>query len=244
MHDIKIYIDNRESVIKSTIDGINNIIYKNLEYGDIIIDMNDNHLMVIERKTLQDLVASIKDGRYKNQKNKLLTLVQRNCLYYIIEGPIDFVNDNNYTLNGISKKAILSCIINTLIRDNIKVIITKNVDETCDLIKNIYNRVIDDPGKYLDERTIEPQIIKAKNNNITKESYFESLLCQIPDISIKTARAICKKYKTMKDLYDSLNTLEYDDKMKILKEICIEDVNGKKRRISEKIFKNIIDFLF
>jgi len=116
MYDTQLIIDNREGAIKSKFsDSKYNIIYKNLDYGDIIIDVNEsnnesepinNHLMVIERKTLSDLSASLKDGRYKNQKNKLLTLVPTNCLYYIIEGPIDFIIDNNLdvTLNVISKK--------------------------------------------------------------------------------------------------------------------------------------------
>lgn len=248
MHDIKLYIDNRESFIKSKFietDKVKDIIFKNLDYGDIIIDINEDHLLVIERKTLSDLSASIKDGRYKNQKNKLLTLVPTNCLYYIIEGPIDFViNDIDITLNGISKKTMLSCIINTLVRDNIKVFITKDVNETCDLIFNIYDRVSSDPGKYLVKSDTEPQIIKAKKNNMTKEIYFEKLLCQIPDVSTKTAKAICKKFASMKHLQESLNELSHPDKLKVLKEIYIEDDNGKKRKISEKVLKNIIEFLF
>jgi len=256
MYDTQLIIDNREGAIKSKFsDSKYNIIYKNLDYGDIIIDVNEsnnesepinNHLMVIERKTLSDLSASLKDGRYKNQKNKLLTLVPTNCLYYIIEGPIDFIIDNNIdvTLNGISKKKMLSCIINTLIRDNIKVFITKDVNETCDLICNIYDRVSTDPCKYLVEKPKEIQIVKAKNTNMTKEVYFEKLLCQIPDVSTKTAKAICKKYNNMKIIQKSLSTLNDIDKLKILKDIYIEDVNGKKRKVSEKVLKNIIEFLF
>jgi ERCC4-type nuclease len=260
MYETKLIIDNREGSIKSKFlenkEKEYNIIYKNLDYGDIIIDVNEsnnetnesinNHLMVIERKTLSDLSASIKDGRYLNQKIKLLTLVPTNCLYYIIEGPIDFVIDNNIdiTLNGISKKTMLSCIINTLVRDNIKVFITKDINETCDLICNIYDRVSNDPGKYLVKKDAEPQIIKAKKNNMTKEIYFEKLLCQIPDVSTKTAKAICKKFTNMAHLQESLNNLSHPDKLKVLKEIYIEDDNGKKRKISEKVLKNIIEFLF
>jgi len=139
---------------------------------------------------------------------------------------------------------MLSCIINTLIRDNIKVFITKDVNETCDLICNIYDRVSTDPCKYLVEKPKEIQIVKAKNTNMTKEVYFEKLLCQIPDVSTKTAKAICKKYNNMKIIQKSLSTLNDIDKLKILKDIYIEDVNGKKRKVSEKVLKNIIEFLF
>ncbi len=36
----------------------------NLAIGDIAIENNDKEVVIIERKTLQDLAASIKDGRY------------------------------------------------------------------------------------------------------------------------------------------------------------------------------------
>jgi ERCC4-type nuclease len=243
MYDIKLYIDHREGGLKTKLATNDNIIYKNLDYGDIIIDVDDKHLVVCERKTLSDLSASIKDGRYKNQKQKLLTILPTNCLYYIIEGPIDF-NNSDSTLNGINKKTMLSCIINTLIRDNIKILITKDIDETCNLILNMYERIKNDPCKYVGERVLESQVIKSKNTNTTKESCFEQILCQIPDISIKTAKAICIKFSNMKGLYDCLDSLNYEEKLKILKEISIENVKGNKRKISEKVIKNIIEYIF
>ena len=50
------------------------IIYKNLDLGDIIIEYNDIPLIIIERKTIPDLLASIKDGRYKEQKKRIRKL--------------------------------------------------------------------------------------------------------------------------------------------------------------------------
>lgn len=245
MPDVKLYIDHREGGLKNKLVTIENIIYKNLDYGDIIIDIDDKHMVVCERKTLSDLAASIKDGRYKNQKNKLLTILPTNCLYYIIEGPIDF-NNSDTVLNGINKKTMVSCILNTLIRDNIKILVTNDIDETCNLIINMYERIKNDPGKYTNDRILDQQVqvVKSKNSNATKESCFEQILCQIPDISTKTAKAICCKFENMKELYNNLNNLEYEEKLKTLKEIYIEDVKGKKRRIPEKVLKNIIEYLF
>ena len=86
-------IDNRE---RKVIDCISkkNIEYKltNLNIGDYIFAYNpkeDNPKVIIERKTVDDLASSIKDGRYKEQKVRLLN-EQNNGhqIIYIIEGNI------------------------------------------------------------------------------------------------------------------------------------------------------------
>ena len=50
-----------------------------LHIGDIIICDDDGvELVLIEGKTLNDLASSIKDGRYKEQKYRLLNLQKEN----------------------------------------------------------------------------------------------------------------------------------------------------------------------
>lgn len=243
---ISVYIDHRESALKEYLTHLD-VKYENLPYGDIIIDIDGKHLGVFERKTLSDLAASIKDGRYKNQKIKLLESTPDNALYYIIEGPIDFSLSNiNVISNGISNKIMVSCIINMMIRDNIKIFFTKNIMETIDLITNIVERIKADPIKYnkITNKDIEPVIKKVKSINLSKEKCFEHILCQIPGISNKTAHAVCQKYPTMILMYESLGKLSYEEKLKVLKEIMLEDNNGKNRKISEKVLKNIIEYIF
>jgi len=50
---------------------------KNLDIGDIII-YNGSYKLIIERKTINDLVSSIKDGRYREQKMRLLSYRKKN----------------------------------------------------------------------------------------------------------------------------------------------------------------------
>ena len=66
----------------------------NLDLGDIVItDEYENTLMIIERKTLNDLLASIKDGRYKNQSQRLNAInIENNSIVYLIEGNVMFPN--------------------------------------------------------------------------------------------------------------------------------------------------------
>ena len=95
---IKLIIDNREKNLYNNINERDldiyknniNIKYLNLELGDIkIIIYNNEEIireLVFERKTLNDLNSSIYDGRYKEQKHRLLSNISTNNLTYIIEG--------------------------------------------------------------------------------------------------------------------------------------------------------------
>jgi ERCC4-type nuclease len=88
MNQIKIYIDTRENKLinlinnpinnsdikinnnfKKYVEYINNsnikIEIKSLDIADIHIYYNNKIIYYIERKTLNDLASSIKDGRYK-----------------------------------------------------------------------------------------------------------------------------------------------------------------------------------
>ena len=76
------------------------IITENLPLGDIIITDNVNEKLIIERKTIKDLFASIKDGRYEEQSYRLNGLNHHNHnIIYLIEGDVNNLNrfkDNNF----------------------------------------------------------------------------------------------------------------------------------------------------
>ena len=63
-----IVIDTHESKLKDYFSSHEHIKFQLLEVGDIIIK-EEKPVLVIERKTLPDLYSSIKDGRWKEQKN-------------------------------------------------------------------------------------------------------------------------------------------------------------------------------
>ena len=82
-----------------------------LELGDIEINISNvdfTNKFIFERKTLTDLNASINDGRYKEQKHRLLSSYSNNAITYIIEG-----DDIHKSINRNDKK-ISSSYFNTL----------------------------------------------------------------------------------------------------------------------------------
>jgi hypothetical protein len=74
---------------------LENITTRNLPVGDIWIGLSGEDILpgglIIERKTVADLEASIKDGRYREQRLRLLTHCQETGArpLYIIEGHVD-----------------------------------------------------------------------------------------------------------------------------------------------------------
>ena len=93
-----IKIDNREQELIAEIQQVLSLFdtkeihikVEMLPLGDIIIsDDEDNDLIIIERKSINDLIASIKDGRYEEQSYRLNGLELHNHnIIYLIEGNI------------------------------------------------------------------------------------------------------------------------------------------------------------
>lgn len=127
--------DNRERAIHGCID----VIFKDTEFihkkcqlntGDYLIyqkhgQEKPNLVACIERKTLKDFAASIKDGRCNNVKKMIDLRNKTGCqLYILIEGN-QFPNPDR-KIGGILCKSILSAIDSLMIRDGFNSIYTKD----------------------------------------------------------------------------------------------------------------------
>lgn len=244
---ILITIDARETAIYNDIIDRDLDNYKervqinseNLLLGDIHITY-ENITHIFERKTLQDLQASILDGRYKEQKARLLSTTPQKYITYIIEGD-NILSPNSYSKN---KSMIQSAYLHTLFRDNIRILYTKNIEETTTLILLISTKILDRPEKFLyEEYTADKcytdfvKLKKKKIDNIDTKSCFIMQMSQIPMISNIIAKNIYSKYTSMGNLVKSLDVFETTE-LKV-KELCKLDGVGKEKAMS--IIKNIFN---
>jgi len=202
---------------------------ENLLLGDIHITYK-NITYIFERKTLQDLQASILDGRYKEQKARLLSNTSQKYITYIIEGD-NILSSNTYDKY---KSMIQSAYLHTLFRDNIRIIYTKNIIETSTFILLVATKILDKPEKFLyEEYTADKcytdfiKLKKKKIDNIDVKSCFIMQLSQIPMISNVIAKNINSKYISMSNLVKSLDVFETNE-LKI-KELCKIDGVGKEK---------------
>lgn len=237
-------IENCEKLLKSTFKDITTIEKVALDLGDIIIkDDSDNEILIIERKTIADLLASIKDNRYKEQSFRLNAIEHENHnIIYLIEGnPEDLIYD---------KQTVYSSIFSINYYKGFSVYRSENIKETAYILLNICLKLKKEKDKkpyYSSKKDLETVkeeekycsvIKKKKNSNINKENFGEIVLCQIPSISSVTAIAIMKEYKNINNLVEKLK----EDK-DCLNNIKYETEKKQIRKISKTCIKNIIEFL-
>lgn len=113
----------------------------NLKIGDVAFvetDQNENEigdeLLLFERKSLNDLASSIKDGRYAEQSFRLdgYQSVPNHNIVYLIEGDLSRYRENKFS--RINKNTLLSSMFSILYYKGFSVVRTMNVLETCDLV--------------------------------------------------------------------------------------------------------------
>ena len=247
--DYIIKFDNREKeLIKILEEKGYDMILENLDIGDIqFLDLTTkNIIIVIERKTLSDLSSSIIDGRYKEQKERLIHSLKSNVRKIVL---IEGTNIDNFTL---SLKTLNSVIINTMIRDNIHIHISKNKEETIEFIENI---ILNIPKYYEDlKKEIVHGEVKTFNNefncktskkeNLTINICFRNMLSQIPGVSTTMANIFVDKYKNMENFFSIIREQTNNDKTKIIKLLSEEKYGANNRRIGDKVGEKIYNFLY
>jgi len=171
-----------------------------LPLGDIILHdpARQKDIVLFERKTLADLAASIRDGRYKEQSFRLIesaaaTGFSTHHIIYIIEGDLSRYDDRH---TQITKTALQSAMVSLMYYKGFSVIRTMNVAETADFILHFADKVAKEgPLSVADTAAYsEVSAKKEKRDYITRENIGEIMLSQVPGVSAKTASAILSKY--------------------------------------------------
>ncbi len=242
---MELQIDNREHIKLNFSDNINkNII--NLDIGDYIIKNNDNIFMVIERKTLSDYAASIKDGRNREQKKRLLDKYDNIKIIYLIEGNFSFEN-SSFKYSKISNETIISSMINTMLRDKINLVHTSSPKETVFFIETLYKKFEKQGMKFLENKSCYEDDLfnyskkQLPKNKIDKEMCHKLMLSCIPDLSLKTAERILMNFHTLKNFINTLESLPDEQRVNYIQNLPSND--EKFRKISKNVAENIINLL-
>ena len=237
-----------------------------LHIGDIIFeDESGKPIIIFERKTLNDLAASIKDGRYSEQSFRLDKETTHNHnIVYIIEGDIERYNEKR---TRITKQTLISSMFSLLYYKGFSVLRTNTICETADTIiyfASKYNKTtITEKNRKPYYDLTEPVVCgrgaiiqesneveesekycgvlkchKEKNEYITPENINIIMLSCVPGINSKTATQIMSEYKTIQNL---LYQLEKDPVC--LNTFMIKTEQGGTRKINKNCVDNIKKFL-
>ncbi len=247
VYNIKLVVDNRENIKDKLKDKIEKVEYANLEIGDYVFYMDEEPILIIERKTIADYAASIVDKRKKEQIHRLKSNVSKDRLLYLVEGDLT-KNNSNFQFNKITKETIISSIMNTMLREEIYVFHTTNIDETIEVLEMIFKKYQKQGLTFMENKTTHKEDLvetakSCKKANMTTEIGFKMMLNAIPNVSNKLATRINERFENMKELINWLSQYEdYNTRIKELVNIGMDNTD-KPRKINKNAAANIINYL-
>ena len=273
LYKMKIIVDEREAALYALLtqqprdDKKPQIEKRVLPLGDILFTSDDESIthQVIERKSVADLLASVKDGRYAEQSYRLGNCFpNRHNILYLIEGP---VRDHD-------KKLVFACMASLNYFKGFSITRTMSLMETAQYIEITADKIARELGKGTsisgtsapatssstnvsadtivtpsDNAAIveaEPatstfdycSVVKvAKKANITRDNIGQLMLMQIPGISSTISGEIMRPFATFAAFIDHLRA-----EPAYLNTIVLES-SGKKRKLGSNIVAAIRDYL-
>lgn len=228
-------LDTREADLIKYFETNTEKFIKQLPVADIWIGLDTEEKikeggLIIERKSIRDLEASILDGRYREQRGRILSFCQENKTQplYVLEGYL------SSSTGRLQKKAIMKFINRLIFHYQIPVVQTQTVHETGELIQALVEQWKDDPTSL--QRTNE--LIKVtdgihiqkKANAADHRQFSISCLAQCPGVSVKMAEALITQFGSLKGVIEAP-----------VKEI--EDVKVGTRRIGPVVSKRLSEIL-
>lgn len=248
-----IIIDSREKEVITnlqTMDISNSI--KTLDLADIEIIGPQSQRFLFERKTIKDLAASIRDGRFKDQKDRLLGVLEREpktSIAYILEGTLRG-GKNDKIVGRVTVGMVKSLLYTLQMRYRVPVINTFSAKDTSRWIVDFYKHIEKHPdfipvgsgsnAGCSSYKTLMPA--PSKNRGRDPRSITIGMLTTLSgvsgSISTKIVDSVCGG-EDGRGLFNILRECSREEFEKKLDEVKIG-----RRRISKKIRKSLCDVLY
>lgn len=214
-------------------------------------DVSVFNTWLIERKSLADLLASIKDGRYEEQSYRLQHAFDPRRVIYVIEGVLSTLKTSR------ERKLVHTTMTSLQVFKGFAVVRTASVQETAEWLLAMADKIdrdIKTKGripfyKIRTDAAQEPStdtaaaaycsvVKKVKKENVTPQNMCEIVLCQLPGISHVAATAISQVYPSLIQLMDALRL-----DSECLHSLMTTDKNGKKRKLGQNVHNAIAEYL-
>lgn len=208
-----------------------------LDVGDILIQADSQALLVAERKSHADFAASISDGRYREQRTRLMaTRGQGIAVLYFLEGQWSPNLDRPY--HGTTESQLQRMTSRLILRYGMPVISTSSVKDTAQWCGRLLAQITDDPTVFHPEglaaetansmATYTATFSTVKKANKSAGGTAISMLSVVPGLGAKKVAALLE--------------------LKSIAELClmsVEDiaallVNGKKLGAVAKTLKEAL----
>jgi ERCC4-type nuclease len=241
-----------------------------LPIGDIIINDETEDKIIIERKSVSDLLASIKDGRYEEQSYRLNGLNHHNHnIVYLIEGDVNKVNRFKPD-NHVEKLTLYSAMFSLNYYKGFSVFRSFSLDETANIICNMAYKMGKDLSKkpyYENKMPIEMPINEA--GDIATIGTTDE--CEDTQLTEKDYVSVVKKVKkdnitpdnigeimlcqipgissvtalAVMEKYKNISNLikEIEANNDSMKDLSYTNTKGQVRKINKTCIANIVKFL-
>jgi ERCC4-type nuclease len=218
-----------------------------LEIGDIAFYSTDTDvsgaaapLVVLERKTAEDLGASQKDGRYREQRARLYALRgTKVAIGYIVEAPPwSPTLSRTWCRGAFNELHLQQSIVRLNLRYGIPVFMSGSPKETLCWIRRVATALIADPAVFTsgvaasacEAAVVYTEAIHVKKaDNNTPERLFLSFLLSIPGLGRTSADAIAAHTHSS---FTALQALTQEE---------LSEIQGGKRKLGGALAKVIYD---
>jgi len=217
---------------------------------------------LVERKRLDDLWMSVKDGRYEEQKFRMQSSGSV-YLYYLVE---DFKIQHSHWGQGahgnmVTPESIEQAVANTAAQQGFSIARTRDQRATVEYL-TIFTRLLRRKyeGKELSSCThldlAEDTVVNKdttlltftefndtskKNKKLTLREVFAKMLLRLKGLSVEMAHSITQKYPTPRALKDAYNKAGSEaNKIKLINEMTY-GIEGK-RKIPKNIAEAMVTF--
>jgi len=174
---------------------------KMLPIGDLWIGVKGEEIqegsIIAERKTVTDFESSFLDGRYREQRTRLLAYCSEKKAkpFYIIEGSFD------RTQQRLEKKALWKLLTRLSLRYGIGLFFTKSLEETAELGEILLEQWKEDPKVFQGETVSYAETLHVNKKDNTSQVVQTMMIAQVPGISVKTAQALLLTHKTFESVF-------------------------------------------
>lgn len=177
-----------------------NVSCQRCEVGDVILRPDPHSEYIIERKTWEDLGASICDGRFHDQKKRMLESETDFIVSFafIVQGPLpDWEGTLSHT--SMHNKCLWGAVVKSITRDQMHVFHSASMSGTASLISYLFTHLVENT-LYAQRQPVGTRSRRKRSYLERPENAFREMLKVVPGMSIARAEALAGKYPNMEKL--------------------------------------------
>ncbi|WPT13049.1 Crossover junction endonuclease MUS81 [Picochlorum sp. SENEW3] len=215
--------------------------------------MNEEYILdyIVERKSVEDLIQSIKEsGRYHNQKYRLKHCGLNN-LYYLVEGQVELLSSSS------DYKLVCTACAKTSTIDGFRVIRTKNVAQTLSLYKNMTQSIT----QFYQSQSVQPRSGAAvercpsfseffnhcanfEKGLMTLQDMWAQMLNEVPGLGPEVCASIVQAYPTPAALWKAYKGVPVNERHAVLAQVPMRRTTARGAKVGLQKSKNVFDHLF